>query len=346
MHRPWVAIVVAIALVLSARATDDATSIWTSDPAHPSAACTVGPLVVATPAIESNPNASLLQLFANESAFTGALLDLRSSLDADLPLVRAIVQGAVAFELSSNGYVRSRGLRVESGGVHINSGGLHVDAGGARVKGGLIIESGGLAVKDHEFSASKVAAISSELLMPLLEAKSESISFIGTVLNLEARSTLDFHYISAERSSKQVFSVNQDGDISTSGSIAAAGDVTMSGDLSVQGRVLFDHVVVSAGDSITIPSTAVYIEIKDDGASKQNKLIMPRDDAPAGVRVVVGQLKVISNMDSEPTSGAFSIPFNSSVALVYNGRDWRSIDALKVPIKVRHYRVFKEASSE
>jgi hypothetical protein len=282
-------------------------------------------------------NSSLLSLHATSTSssaiYRGNMLELVwSSDDEESTFIKGSTDGIVMFELSTTGYMKHRGAKILSGGVHIDAGGLHVDAGGIRVKGGLIVESRGLELRDQQFTASKIAAVSSELGMPLIEAKTQSDYFIGNVVNLEAQSNLDFNYISAQRKGQEVFKVNHNGDIITRGDIRVDGQIDIRNDLSLGGRLFVEHASVIAGDIITIPESSIYIEIVDDGAVKHNRLLLPSSSSVSPL--TVGQIIVLTNMDADTTSGLFRIPFNTSVVLVHNGVSWRSIDALKVSIKV------------
>lgn len=49
--------------------------------------------------------------------------------------------------------------------------------------------------------------------------------------------------------------------------------------------------------------------------------------------IKIGQILIISNFDTEVTSGAASIPSGSTVLLVFDGEDWVDVEALRAPVQ-------------
>jgi hypothetical protein len=245
------------------------------------------------------------------------------------PFIRAVTtEGALSFELSAAGIINAQGLRMESGGIHVNAGGLQVEAGGIRVKGGLAIESGEFKMNNQRFSAGKLSATSSELLMPLIEARAEAGRYIGNMINLDATSTAPFNFLSASRNAEQVFSIESDGSIISSGRVLLKGGLTVGENSLLQGSFQLNITSIYAGDEISIPPSATYVEILEDNASKLNKVVFSDEVATSGRFIVV------SNMDSDATTGVVKIPSNTSIMLFSTALGWRPIDALKAPLHV------------
>ena len=220
-------------------------------------------------------------------------------------------EGVLTFELSSNGELVTQALRMLSGGIQIEAGGLRVDAGGIRVKGGLTIESGGL-----QMPSQKMSIKSTEMNAPMYEAHAMSPYFIGSMVQLQSNSDLDFKYLSAIHHEQEVMSIHGDGSVHAN---------------SVQAKTLsLKTLITPAADMIQIPLDVSYVEISDDTASKQNILLLPEADVP------LGKLMVISNMDDQATQGSVSVPGNTTVLLIYNGDRWVSIDSLKAPTESLH----------
>ena len=95
---------------------------------------------------------------------------------------------------------------------------------------------------------------------------------------------------------------------------AGTGTITSAGSLTAETKVVVGTSAVAAGATITIPSSHTHVAITDDGASAANAVTLP-----AGTD---GDLLLITNHDSEATTGEAIIPASYSLLLVFRGSAW------------------------
>lgn len=283
------------------------------------------------------------------------LLQLRYRPE-DQSVFRAVLaneEGATAkapvttFELFSNGTVYMKALKLQSGGIAVEAGGVSVLSGGLSVYGGLAVRSGGLRLDDQAFSASTLSALSpaSHVSGPVLRAAAASPAFSGTLLSLQAESTLPtFTYITAlNQRNNSVFSVLSDGSIHSSGGAAFQGSLTVSQHTSLLGGMSLGRVMVTAGADIALICCAAgsHFIVSEDGQRTRNLLTIAA--APDG-RLEDGQAILITNRDSQPLRGIANIPPNVTISLVYDGDRavWLDVRSLWAPTEeLRAVRIFE-----
>ena len=95
---------------------------------------------------------------------------------------------------------------------------------------------------------------------------------------------------------------------------AGTGTISSAGSLTAETKVVVGTSAVAAGATITIPSSHTHVAITDDGASAANAVTLP-----AGTD---GDLLLITNHDSEATTGEAIIPASYSLLLVFRGSAW------------------------
>lgn len=123
---------------------------------------------------------------------------------------------------------------------------------------------------------------------------------------------LDITTLGTSEASKAV-TADENGDVVIGANIA---DV-----LTVAGRIVYQKVVVSAADTVTITpgsgSGGTYFELAAHGIQ------MTLTIATAGA--TAGQLIYIRNKDDQATSGLYEIPAETTVQYIYDGSDWRPV---------------------
>lgn len=74
------------------------------------------------------------------------------------------------------------------------------------------------------------------------------------------------------------------------------------------------------------------MEITDDKKATANRVRLPSTDLKAGRHVEAGRVLVVTNADSEGTTGDVAIPAKTTVLLVSDGARFVSVDALRAPM--------------
>jgi hypothetical protein len=207
-----------------------------------------------------------------------------------------------------------------------------------KVKGGFVLESGAFDLGGNALNIGRVVATSNKeaLNAPLLEASVTHPAYTGPIIKVTTSS--------AERTSSIMSASTADGrailEIAGDGSILSSGGATFSGPKgltvanmsTLSGGLTLSQTVLAAGPVIeVVMGSSAFVTIIDDEKKSRNELRLPLKAQGAKA----GQMLVISNADEHPTRGAFEIPSNSTVLLVFDGSQWVDVQALHAPITVK-----------
>mmetsp|Transcript_5086 Transcript_5086/g.7776 ORF Transcript_5086/g.7776 Transcript_5086/m.7776 type:complete len:1957 (-) Transcript_5086:199-6069(-) len=285
--------------------------------------------------IDTNKHSGpLLELRSGQEQFNGSLLEINAITGDNSSMIRGIVDGVTTFDLTSRGNLSLAGVRMFSGGLEIDSGGVHISSGGLFVQGGLSVASGGLSLENTKLSAKSLHASGDDAAAPLLVVEYSNGDFTGNAFVIDMQSNEDdFSLIDAKVNDKGVFSVGGDGSLKTAGSITTASGLEVNEHARMKGGVSVAKLLLSAGDSISIPFDASFVDIQDDKSEKANIATLPT--RPDGA--FEGQIIIIHNSDNSVVrattgGGELHIPVDCTVMLVYDGSRWVDVQALAAPL--------------
>jgi len=286
---------------------------------------------------------TILQLAALDKKFDGTVLDLQVA-SPDSSILKASVNGQTRLEITGSGIIEAAGMRMRSGGLEVDTGGAHIKGGGLTVAGGLTVQSGGISMPNQAFSSMQIEATNEGMSVdasrksskPLLRARNVISDFDGALLDLESESNQSFSFIRAGSGKSNAFSVAQDGSIASTGGLLLQEGLTVGAATSLKGGVNVNKVSIKAGEEITIPENAAYVEILDDGKIAANKMTFEVSTESGAVRA--GQIVVISNKDEGTIDyvgiGACKIEPGMIIMFIYDGFKWKSVDSLYAPTPV------------
>lgn len=153
-----------------------------------------------------------------------------------------------------------------------------------------------------------------------------------------------FNFLSFEKSKgKSVVSVNSHGDITTSGGakLTGAAGLFVAGPTTLQGSMAVNLEIMAAALNkdtnkyeVIIPATSNYVTIGERASSSNSDGIVIKFSEE--VAIPIGRIVILTNSDAVDTAGAVEIPPKATIIVVYNGKQWVDVEALKAPIKVIH----------
>ena len=269
-----------------------------------------------------------------DAASSSSVLRLQSTGSNLRPksLIQALNNDETVFDVDSLGFVKMAHLHLKSGGMVVESGGMSVQAGGITVNGGLTVNSGALHLGSEGLELSRLA-VSNRIHYnaSLLSAQSVMPNYAGVALDLSVKgSAKDFSFIEARGTEgSALFRVDGHGFIESSSGASLAGDrgLFVHGHSVLKGGVSFSRLSVLAGPQIFISSNSSLVEILDDGAVAANDLVVD-EGSPKG-----GHVLLISNKDAQCTGGFANIESGGVMMFIFDGGEWRGIQALQTSVK-------------
>lgn len=274
----------------------------------------------------STHSGPLLELRSMQDNFDGALLEINTVKgSASSALIRATVDDVVTFDVSTGGSMTLQTLHLKSGGIEVDAGGIAVKSGGLEVGGGFKLLSGDFELSDNNLKAKSFHAESENMVQTLLSLSSKSEDYAGTAINVEfsGEKSKRFNVLEAKAAGgENIVSIDGAGSVVAAGDSSVGGNLAVAGSSHLQGGLSFDKASVSAGEHITIPTTTgVYTEISNDGKDSHNEIMFEKGKYN-------GQISVVTNLDSEVTTGDAVIHPGSTLMFVYNDGKWRALEAL------------------
>jgi hypothetical protein len=85
--------------------------------------------------------------------------------------------------------------------------------------------------------------------------------------------------------------------------------------------LVFSHIQILAGETISVPATNSYVQVTDDGMVTTNHVRLDSANAYAG------QLLVLQNEDEQSLTGDVSVKPASAAIFVFDGHAWRALTA-------------------
>jgi hypothetical protein len=276
--------------------------------------------------IDSNTHGGpLLDLRSMQEQFVGSLLEINTVKGSTSSLIRASVDEVVTFDVSTGGDMTVQGLRMQSGGIAVEAGGIQVQSGGMQVEGGFTLLSGDFVLPDNNLKAKSLRAENDNMAQNLLSLTSQTGDYVGTAIAVDVAGEKSerFNILEAKAAGgENIVSIDGAGSVVAAGDSSVGGDLSVSGSSHLMGGVSFGKSSVLAGDQITIPTVnAVYTEISNDGKSSRNEIQFEKGKFN-------GQVSVITNLDTEVTSGEAIIHPGSTLMFVFNNGKWRALEAL------------------
>jgi hypothetical protein len=265
--------------------------------------------------------------------FNGSLIEIYSNNNNNhTSIIRTYVNNQVTFDLSNTGELTLSHLHLNSGGLSVDSGGVEVNAGGLSVFGGITILSGGLSIENTSLTSEQIFAKGSDdSSHSLIVATTPNSLYSGSMVDLVANSSSsNFNFLTARNSNETVFEINEVGDVSTKGEISV-GDMLINQHTNIMGDLQFSKNTVYAGDSINVPTNAVFVEVMSDFKDGSNELFFSSDDES----LPAGKMLIVRNKDESALHSKIlrrEIPPGSTALLLFDGVHWIDVEALHSPV--------------
>ena len=264
----------------------------------------------------------------------------------------------------------SGGIDVEAGGVSVRAGGLSVRGGISLESGELKLLNRKFHLGSLLLETTSSDGENENREEPLLRGRVHSKEYVGDILSLSApqqeseASALNYNVLSFAKEDpagikprQSIFQVKQDGHIESAAGahFQGAAGVTMDTPLTLRDKLTLRQEVVEAawdGQKWTarVPASASYVILRKAAAT----LIDANAAQPIAVSFDFGALSqedlsreagrtmIFSNADTASSAvlspsasaggGELSVPAETTILLVFNGRGWTDLHALKAPM--------------
>jgi hypothetical protein len=246
------------------------------------------------------------------------------------------------------------GLSILSGGLSLPQqpfavGSLHASAGEENLRHPLIAASAGSGLYSGDILALTAAAPVSHKQSPS-HANHTSAAGSAVTADPQLMSFLNLQLASADGhgEAQSVFRIRGSGQIESSAGALFKGatGLEVQGPTALKGKVNLQRATITPAASVEgrwvakIPITATYAVIapvtRSTGDAGAVEVVFDREGADLGN--AAGRVVLLSNADEQTTSGDAAVPPHSTVLMLYDGRNWVSVDALKAPMHVSSLR--------
>jgi hypothetical protein len=246
------------------------------------------------------------------------------------------------------------GLSILSGGLSLPQqpfavGSLHASAGEENLRHPLIAASAGSGLYSGDILALTAAAPVSHKQSPT-HANPANSSAAGSAVTADPQlmSFLNLQLASADGhgESQSVFRIRGSGQIESSAGalfkgatgLEVQGPTALKGKINLQRATITPTATTEGRWVAKVPTTATYAVIarvtRGTGDIGAVEVLFDREGGNAAGRVVL-----LSNADEQTTSGDAAVPPHSTVLMLYDGRNWVSVDALKAPMHVSNFKL-------
>lgn len=290
------------------------------------------------------------------------LIKLQSSSNQSSYITAIDSNGNEVFDISADGDVSLSSLFLQSGGIDVLNGGIRVN-GGMNISGSIEITSGTLSVQGGAYKVGRLIindhadtdiiternSIPDETNMmshSLLKASTLNFFYTGTAISIDIpNSKQEFSFLKFMSGTRFTDIYNRsDGmdeiqsptsnltfEISSTGDVFSLGGATFNGQkgMTVTHQSNLKSIAVSktsikADNNIYLPANTTFLEIVDDGKNGSNVLLFTKEVRET---TKVGQLLLISNLDSEAISGVADVDSYSTLLFIFDGQRFNSVQA-------------------
>jgi hypothetical protein len=249
------------------------------------------------------------------------------------------------------------GLSILSGGLSLHQqpfavGSLHASAGEENLRHPLIAASAGSGLYSGDILALTAAAPLSHKQSPT-HAHAANSSAAGSAVTADPQlmSFLNLQLASADGHGEpqSVFRIRGSGQIeSTAGALfKGATGLEVQGPTALKGKINLQRATITPTASTEgrwvakVPTTATYAVIapvtRSTGDAGSVEVIFDREGAD--LSNTAGRVVLLCNADEQTTGGDAAVPPHSTVLMLYDGRSWVSVDALKAPMHVSNFKL-------
>jgi hypothetical protein len=244
------------------------------------------------------------------------------------------------------------GLSILSGGLALPQqpfavGSLHASAGEENLRHPLIAASAGSGLYSGDILALTAAAPVSHKQSPShAHTANASATVSAGTADPQLMSFLNLQLASADghSESQSVFRIRGSGQIESSAGalFKGAAGLEVQGPTALKGKVNLHRATITPTASVEgrwvakVPTTATYAVIapvtRGTGDTGAVEIVFDREGAD--LSNAAGRVVLLSNADEQTTTGGAAVPPHSTVLMLYDGRNWVSVDALKAPMHV------------